>query len=323
VSRARGGTVFHVERQQRDEILGFAGGSPFPEEHGLPDLETSELVPHHRYRRSEIHANFGGQRQGAISTPADQPVVLLFSTPGGDEFGSRDGWSEEGVYDYTGEGQVGDMQFIRGNLAIRGHSEAGKELLLFEGQGDGSIEFVGRMAYVGHRIEEGPDRNGNPRSVIIFQLAPIEFFLLDQLPLNTNEVFAPGSGPETLLGLDLAALRTKALDSSSEEPSSTADRIRRVWMRSQAVRLYALRRAMGVCEGCDEEAPFVTPRGEPFLEVHHLKRVSDGGPDRPEAVAAVCPNCHRRSDHAVDARVFNREVEARVRLKEAQLGFSA
>ncbi|TDA69847.1 HNH endonuclease signature motif containing protein, partial [Halomonas marinisediminis] len=32
----------------------------------------------------------------------------------------------------------------------------------------------------------------------------------------------------------------------------------------------------------------------PFLEVHHLIRLKDGGPDTVENCAALCPNCHRK-----------------------------
>ncbi|MBY8114030.1 HNH endonuclease [Vibrio fluvialis] len=33
--------------------------------------------------------------------------------------------------------------------------------------------------------------------------------------------------------------------------------------------------------------------GNPYLEVHHLIRLIDDGPDTPENCVAVCPNCHR------------------------------
>ena len=96
-----------------------------------------------------------------------------------------------------------------------------------------------------------------------------------------------------------------------------------MWLRSQAVRGYTLRRAEGTCEGCGLPAPITTPEGEPYLEVHHLRRLSDGGPDHPAHVAALCPNCHRRCHHSVDARSFNGEVARRVRDREVALGVQA
>jgi 5-methylcytosine-specific restriction protein A len=41
------------------------------------------------------------------------------------------------------------------------------------------------------------------------------------------------------------------------------------------------------------------------LEPHHIRRVADGGPDHPEWVIGVCPNCHRRAHYAEDKVEFN------------------
>ena len=43
------------------------------------------------YKRSEIHDEWGGQRQGGISTPKDYPVIFLFSTARGNEYGYEEG----------------------------------------------------------------------------------------------------------------------------------------------------------------------------------------------------------------------------------------
>ena len=84
------------------------------------------------YRRRDLHKQFGGQQQGGISTPSRHPIVLLFTGEAGEQHGYRDGWSNDGVFLYTGEGQHGDMQFSRGNLAIRDHAQQGRDLHLFE-----------------------------------------------------------------------------------------------------------------------------------------------------------------------------------------------
>jgi len=53
-----------------------------------------------------------------------------------------------------------------------------------------------------------------------------------------------------------------------------------------------------------------------------MRRLSDGGPDHPAHVAAVCPNCHRRCHHAADAAAYNGAVASRVRETEAALGYA-
>jgi 5-methylcytosine-specific restriction enzyme A len=87
------------------------------------------------YVRREIHAPYGGQMQGGISTPANHPIILIFTGEQGHEHGYHDGW-ENGVFLYTGEGQIGDMQSIRGNQAIRDHQINGKDLHVFEYVGE-------------------------------------------------------------------------------------------------------------------------------------------------------------------------------------------
>jgi hypothetical protein len=69
-------------------------------------------------------------------------------------------------------------------------------------------------------------------------------------------------------------------------------RVRAAWVRQQA-----LWRAAGICGDCELPAPFHTPRGQPFLEVHHILPIASGGDDVPGNVIALCPNCHRKRHH--------------------------
>lgn len=64
--------------------------------------------------------------------------------------------------------------------------------------------------------------------------------------------------------------------------------------RSQDVISHVLRRAAGICEICCKPAPFIRKSdGSPYLEVHHVIALSDGGNDSIDNTKAVCPNCHR------------------------------
>jgi hypothetical protein len=66
------------------------------------------------YRRAELHRQFGGQERGGISTPKEHPIIMLFTGETGEQFGYSDGWTEDGIFYYTGEGQIGPMTFERG-----------------------------------------------------------------------------------------------------------------------------------------------------------------------------------------------------------------
>ena len=89
---------------------------------------------------------------------------------------------------------------------------------------------------------------------------------------------------------------------------------------STAIHSYAIQRSKGICESCDEAAPFTTKNGRPYLEVHHLIPICKGGPDHPENVAAVCPNCHRRTEKSQDSDEFNNAIIKRITQKEKKLG---
>lgn len=82
------------------------------------------------------------------------------------------------------------------------------------------------------------------------------------------------------------------------------------YARDAAVRQWSLERAQWRCEACGVAPPFVTQSGEPYLEVHHLHRLADGGSDTPANTAALCPNCHREIHYGVDT------VNMRSRLRE-------
>lgn len=71
------------------------------------------------------------------------------------------------------------------------------------------------------------------------------------------------------------------------------------YRRNADVIAAVLLRANGICERCKANAPFTRRSdGSPYLEVHHWKPLSDGGPDIVENAGALCPNCHREVHHA-------------------------
>lgn len=259
-------------------------------------------------RRTDIHGPFGGQQQGGISTPKDHPVILAFTGSAGTQHGYEDGWSDDGVFNYFGEGRNGDMTFSGGNSAIRDQLSNGKELLLFEKvRRDGSVRYMGNFTCIGYEYRDAPDTNRKMRQAIVFKLLPQDDFSQDlgdegQQPSNFDE------------------LRKKAYEAGNEaQPGETSQVKRQAFKRSASVKLYALERASGVCESCEKPAPFYTSSGKPFLEVHHITRLTDGGPDRPDRVAAICPNCHRAAHHSEGKGELNRNLLDRVREKEAKL----
>jgi hypothetical protein len=83
-----------------------------------------------------------------------------------------------------------------------------------------------------------------------------------------------------------------------------------IFVRDPAVRAWVAVRAQGSCELCRAIAPFCNDHGEPFLEVHHVVPLAEGGADTVDNAVALCPNCHRRVHHASDRSQVRQSLEA-------------
>lgn len=92
-----------------------------------------------------IHDRFGGNRQSGISPSANFPYIFIFTGAQGQQHGYKDGWDNPNVFSYTGEGQSGDMQFIKGNLALKDHKENGKRVFLFQYVASGMVKFISEL----------------------------------------------------------------------------------------------------------------------------------------------------------------------------------
>ena len=271
-----------------------------------------DLVVGAEYKRTDLHDAFGGQRQGGISTPADEPVILLFTGETGEQYGYRDGFQEDGIFWYTGEGQVGDMEMVRGNKAVLDAESDGKTIHLFEYIRTAYVHYIGPCRCVGYHDVITPDRNDEPRRAIVFEL-----IIESPESEERGDLDTPTLEPivDRAWSASLKELRAAALSQASER-ATISERRANARARSKAVRVYVLRRADGVCEACEEPAPFIAKDGRPYLEPHHIDRLVDGGPDHPAHVAAVCPNCHRRIHSGKDGESYNRTVRQTVLAKE-------
>jgi len=256
-------------------------------------------------RQSEIHDQLGGQRQGGISTPKDHPYIFIFTSENGHQHGYSDGFRDDGTYWYTGEGQKGDMKMKGGNKAILNHSKDGKTIYVFEQTRKAHVRCIGTAEYIDHHEEQKPDTDGNLRRAYIFHLE-----------INSIAVSNVAEEPPTYFSTDLSTLKQKRGDISalrdaalqhSSQRSTVQEKVALTAYRAEAIKLYVKARANGICEGCKKDAPFNSKKG-PYLECHHLYRLADGGPDHPENVIALCPNCHRRAHLSTDHSDFNAQL---------------
>ena len=132
-------------------------------------MEKIPFIPGQIYnRRNEIHAIYGGNWQGGICPSSQYPYIFIFSGKSGHQHGYQDGWDNPNVFSYTGEGQIGDMQFTRGNLALRDHLQNGRRVFLFESVSKGYVKFVSEVEVFDADYFETLDSNGSVRVGIKF-----------------------------------------------------------------------------------------------------------------------------------------------------------
>lgn len=82
--------------------------------------------------------------------------------------------------------------------------------------------------------------------------------------------------------------------------------------RDPNVIAWVIEQADGVCEVCEQPAPFARPDGSAYLEVHHLRPLGEGGPDTTDNAVAACPNCHRALHHSGESATLRATVIERL-----------
>jgi 5-methylcytosine-specific restriction enzyme A len=168
-------------------------------------LEKLPFIPEQIYnRRKDIHSVYGGNWQSGISPSANHPYIFIFSGKSGHQHGYEDGWDNPNVFSYTGEGQSGDMEFIRGNLALRDHKLNGKRVFLFEFVSKGFVKFKCEVEVFDADYFETHDTSGASRIGIKFFFKRIGAYVplqadlfskavIDEDPIAKYDIVPPNS----------------------------------------------------------------------------------------------------------------------------------
>jgi 5-methylcytosine-specific restriction protein A len=104
---------------------------------------------------------------------------------------------------------------------------------------------------------------------------------------------------------------TKGVPSGEQNPHQTSVTTS-AYIRDPLVKAWVLENAVGICEACGSPAPFVTIFDQPFLEVHHIKLLCDGGSDTITNAIALCPNCHRRCHSSKDKSLYRDNLYSKI-----------
>ncbi|MDS0284030.1 HNH endonuclease [Haloarcula onubensis] len=133
---------------------------------------------------------------------------------------------------------------------------------------------------------------------------------------NQSEAGAtPDSGSvNTDYDTEQQELKREALADATENPSKDIipTSQRSDYSRSEKIKRFVLARADGTCEGCGRPAPFDRKDGSPYLEVHHLDELAEGGADAPDNVVALCPNCHCQIHYGKNGTEYNDDLRKKL-----------
>jgi 5-methylcytosine-specific restriction protein A len=136
-------------------------------------------------------------------------------------------------------------------------------------------------------------RHDDPKS----EASKVKFRILDPVPWAVKS-YNRDTGDCTLVR---GAMVGRLVDQFSvpPDPDAPVDRTEvtgKKFVRDSAVRLRALERAKGKCEYCDEPG-FTMANGDVYVETHHVIPLCEGGSDKDNNVAALCPNHHREAHY--------------------------
>jgi 5-methylcytosine-specific restriction protein A len=135
----------------------------------------------------------------------------------------------------------------------------------------------------------------------------------DQIERLLAETEGRDYGHTAALEAQVRSLKGKVTEEppgNEKPPAITASSTQ--FVRDLKVKAWILSNAAGICECCQEKAPFQYNDGTPYLEVHHVRRLCDGGPDTTANAIAVCPNCHRQLHYGREAQELVRELKRRL-----------
>jgi hypothetical protein len=91
----------------------------------------------------------------------------------GQRHGYYDGWDDDGLFNYVGEGQRGDQQLVQGNKAILNHAKDGRSLEGFVAESPFAT-YLGEFDLVDYHFAEAHESGDTAtlRQVVVFRLRP-------------------------------------------------------------------------------------------------------------------------------------------------------
>ena len=237
------------------------------------------------YKNSQVARTFGVSTQGGMRKSNKNNCLILISKETDDNL-YPDVWNGDTLL-YTGTGREGDQDIEKWqNKTLADSRTNGIKVYLFI--------FIGRDAYKYYgevELIHSPyiDSDGK-RKIIVFPIRPVNLdkdeVKRTQFTSMREKVIRNMSDQQLIASVR----RYQAIGPVKAKRTITTTAYSRNKSIVQLAKIYA----HGICQLCGKPAPFIDKDGNPYLEVHHIHWLSNGGSDILENVIAICPNCHRK-----------------------------
>lgn len=253
----------------------------------IDDLKINNI-----YTNDVIAKVFKCSKQGGMRKSNTTNTLVLISKQTGKSI-YHDTWVDNMLH-YTGMGQVGDQKLdFAQNRTLKDSAKNGVTVHLFEVFKDTEYTYAGivKLAEPPYNVTE-PDKNNNKRIVYKF---PLKLKTSEYCPNNETLIQNKKKLEKSISRKTIQEIKELAIEKSKLNKNKHL--VRKVSTftheRSPEIKEYVKELANGICQLCDNKAPFEV-KGKPFLHVHHIEYLSRGGEDTIENAIAVCPNCHAK-----------------------------
>ena len=289
-------TLFRLVKEGLPYIETTTGKKLFREEDVRSFVEirkqnlAEELVIGKEYSNDDIVDIFKVGKLGVMRRSHSKNALVLILCHDSNDRNYNHYWRNDVLY-YTGHEMLGNQELSGQNKTLAESNTNGVTVYLFEVFCSTKYQYRGIVKLIAEPFtEQECDMDGIQREVWKFPLRLInekdvvELDVIDEQDAYLHRQVVENMGS----ALTIFASATKMVLSGSERTVKTK--------RTQfnpVIGEYVRMRSHGKCEFCGCKAPFEY-KGKPYLELHHIVPLMEGGKDSADNIIAVCPNCHVR-----------------------------
>lgn len=277
-------------------------------------LHPPELGEEHA-DRTALYEKYGGDKIAGVIRLPGEDIINVFSDASGPYADDPPTLTEP--FGYRGEGLSGPQRVEGGGNALLERARISGEAVRFWYRPVGEpFTFLSWAAVLGRSWIVGQGQDGVARPELDWQLEavpspspegwPSDVKLARQEAAESIEdnPQVPEAAPSPSYGDLLNRVNSRG---QNRRPSGV---VRTDYARSSAARRAVLIRCGGKCESprCTGMPAEPNRRGEPILDVDHVKDLALGGDDHPLNMVALCPNCHAIKTRGAKAASYRRQL---------------